>query len=250
MKFKFAFALILLICPAVFASSFSDCGAIVKIKKVISCSDPKTECLLDIEYKCTPAQLNICENRGVKEKATFSDFKIEPKPGLLFQLSRDTSCDSPHDDVFPDCVKTWKFVEARDCTRGEISEQDAFERQAKCHEISEEIERLAKLKGKIDRDDVHECIRKDLIKSYELSNDFVFLMVALRSTDLKIQEIALNKFEKFNWEKASSNHIAAFYELFKDQYALTTKQRSKLPQVISGKIDALWKRTQLKFEKI
>ncbi len=249
-KIEVVFALILFASQPAFSSSDIRCEAIVGIKNLIACSDPKIKCLLKVEYKCTPAQASICENRGFTENASGSNFNMKPKVGTSFRLSRETVCSSPQPDgTFPPCTTSFDFVEARDCTREEIAEQDEFERQAKCHDISTEIESAAKIKVKIDRDEVHECIRKDLIKSHELSNDFVFLAVVLRSKDLRIQEIALKKFEKFDWDQASRNHIYSFYTLFKDQYALTAKQRSKLPKAISGKIDALWKRTQQKIEK-
>lgn len=249
-KIEVAVALLLFVSQCAFSSSAQVCEAIVGIKKIIACSDPKTNCLLEVEYKCTPAHASICENRGFTGKASVSHFNMKPKAGTSFRLSRETVCSSPQNDgTFPPCATSFKFVEARDCTREEVAEQDEFERQAKCNNISTEIERTAKINVKIDRDEVYECIRKDLIKSHELSNDFVFLAVVLRSKDLKIQEIALKKFENFDWDHASPDHIYSFYTVFKDQYALTAKQRSKLPQAISGKIDALWKRTQQKIEK-
>ena len=249
-KIEVVFVLILFVSQHAFSSSDVSCEAVVGIKSVIGCSNPKEKCLLKVEYRCTPEEASICEKRGVTGNASITNFKMIPKVGTFFRLSRETVCSSPKPDgTFPPCVTNFEFVEARDCTPEEIVQQDDFERQAKCNEISTEIERSAKIKVKIDKDEVYECIRKDIIKSYELSNDFLFLAVALRSKDLGIQEIAVKKFEKFDWDQASSDHIYSFYKVFKDQYALTAKQRSNLPQALSSKIDALWKRTQQKIEK-
>lgn len=232
------------------ASSELECEAIVEIKQVINCKNPKTSCKLKIKYKCTTLESSLCERRDVVETAVVSGFRKKPVVGTSFKISRRSVCSDPNYESSkggPACASDWEFKEGRDCKKEEISSQDEFELVSKCQDIADAFESGKNVKDEIDSAVVRECVQKEAIRNQGSANASLFLAVVLLSKDVTMRETALKKFESLQWSKANGFHTEYFCTQFKKHYAATEKERSKLPKATREKIESLFKRAQIEY---